>query len=270
MFVLGDSLVEMAEGHHLYDKSHNYHSSIINDEKNPYLLITREELTAKYQLKHHPIHQGRYNEVYRSPLYVSIEDPVQGNKKFSRSASTNSYYLLANNEICLLHRIPFDQTFHFYLGKPVVLVLLKEETQSYSEKVLGNNLEKNEVLSFTVPANTWFGAYMITSTEHLSKYDREDKAIADHTTNLIIRKKADEPDQIVHDRQEPVKISDNVEIVNPESFNYALIGCTVSPGIEEEDIEVGDANHLISAFPSAMDRIHLLTKSTAEISKTNH
>ena len=261
----------MAEGHHLYDKSHNYHSSIINDDKNPYLLITREELIAKYQLKHHPLLTGHYQEIHRSELYVSIEDSVKGNKKLSRPASTSCYYVLTGNEICYLHRMPFDATLHFYLGKPFVVVLLNRETQSYSEIILGNNLEKNENLTVSIPANTWFGTYLITNTEHLSKVDRDDKVRAEQTSDILIRKK-DSGDEVIIGNTNLPQMSEIVELVNPESFNYGLIGITVSPGIEqeEEDIEIGNRDHLVAEFPAAMDRIQLLTKNENDLSKLVH
>lgn len=48
------------------------------------------------------------------------------------------------------------------------------------------------------------------------------------------------------------------KINNPDSF--ALIGCTVSPGFNFNDFELGERNNLLKLFPNHLDIIKMFTK----------
>ncbi len=45
-----------------------------------------------------------------------------------------------------------------------------------------------------------------------------------------------------------------------ESGNYALTGCTVAPGFEYEDLEMGDRKKLVNEFPEYKEIIERLTR----------
>lgn len=49
------------------------------------------------------------------------------------------------------------------------------------------------------------------------------------------------------------------EITNPDS--YALVGCTVAPGFDFEDFELGDQKELIDRFPEHREVIIRLSRS---------
>jgi predicted cupin superfamily sugar epimerase len=231
-------------------------SSILDDSKNPYLQLTCEEIIAKYQLKHHPIESGRYNEVGRSDLIVSTDDLEE--KQLSRPAFTSFYYLLHGNEINCFHRCAFDEVFNFYFGKPLVIVELSEETGSFRETILGNNIMKNEVLQHNVKRHTWWACYLITNTDPASITSRDVKEITDSDVPSSPLNSL----QVRHEESHTVEMAENLDVVDPESYNYSFIGRTICPGIEIEeiDIESGDRDLLLRSFSKASEKINFLTR----------
>ena len=54
------------------------------------------------------------------------------------------------------HRLTQDETWHFYLGDPLILYLLHEDGRT-EEVVMGHDLLAGQQLQFTVPAGVWQG-----------------------------------------------------------------------------------------------------------------
>lgn len=102
---------------------------------------------------------GYYKETYRSKELVStleLPDRFQG----SRCFATSIYYLLVKESFSALHRIKSDETWHFYEGSPIEIVMISNHGK-LTNQVLGNNWSKGHVPQFTVPALTWFGSRVI-------------------------------------------------------------------------------------------------------------
>ncbi len=98
-------------------------------------MISYHELISTHNLLPHP-EGGFYKETYRSEY------------------STGIYYLLVEGERSAIHRIKSDEMWHFYGGDSLIVV-----------EVLANGEIKETLLNainvqHTVPANTWFGAYL--------------------------------------------------------------------------------------------------------------
>lgn len=147
---------------------------------------TVDELVRLYGMKPHP-EGGYYKETYRA------KGKPEG---LDRNYSTAIYYLLPGDDRSRLHRLKWDELFHFYLGDPLILVKISPEGKV--EKVrLGHDVLSGCVLQHVIPAGTWFGAY---------------------------------PD---------------------DGSEFCLIGCTVAPGFDFADFEVGDKKTLLKLFPHA-------------------
>jgi uncharacterized protein len=54
----------------------------------------------------------------------------------------------------LLHRLAFDEVWHFYLGDPIRLVMLHPDGSS-SEVVMGPDLLAGQVVQHVIPAGAW-------------------------------------------------------------------------------------------------------------------
>jgi predicted cupin superfamily sugar epimerase len=124
-------------------------------EKKPKLTNDAHHIIEQLGLERHP-EGGWFKEVYRS------EEKIQAGhlpERFESSHcfSTSIYFLLENNGFSAFHRIKSDETWHFYLGSPIVIFCILGDG-SISEIVLGNNLGDGHHLQYTIPYNCWFAA----------------------------------------------------------------------------------------------------------------
>lgn len=108
-----------------------------------------EELIELFQLQPLPMEGGYYRETYRS------KDVVEG-----KSVSTAIYYLLTPETCSILHRLPSDEVYHFYLGDAVEMLLLSPDGEGQIIE-LGPNIRSGQRVQMVVPANTWQGSRLI-------------------------------------------------------------------------------------------------------------
>jgi len=122
-------------------------------------MLTAEDLIEKLELKPLPMEGGFYRETYRSSEIIGWEALP---KRYSaeKAFATAIYYLLTPETKSLLHRLPTDEIFHFYLGDPVRMLLLHPDGKGETI-VLGPNLESGQRLQFVVPQGVWQGSYLI-------------------------------------------------------------------------------------------------------------
>jgi uncharacterized protein len=113
-----------------------------------------EHLVEKLELLPHP-EGGWFREVYRSSEFIP-KSSLHGRFVNDHSYSTSIYYLLQDNDFSAFHRIKSDEIWHFYLGSPVKLYILKEG--SLEKIILGDNVEAGHVFQAIVPFGCWFAA----------------------------------------------------------------------------------------------------------------
>jgi uncharacterized protein len=111
-------------------------------------------LIEKLGLKPHP-EGGWYREIYRSPDTIKAESLPERFKE-DHSISTSIHYLLQNEDFSAFHRIKSDEIWHFYLGSPVKLYILKDGLLELI--FLGDNVESGHVFQAMVPNGSWFAA----------------------------------------------------------------------------------------------------------------
>jgi predicted cupin superfamily sugar epimerase len=144
----------------------------------------------------------------------------------NRSASTAIYYLLPEGQRSTLHRIGADEVWHFYRGDPLLVVELQPGGPAKITR-LGPDHRKGEQLQHVVPAGTWFGAMPAPGSP-----------LAQPDSGTLDR------------RSEPRK-------------GYSLVGCTVAPGFEFSDFELGDRDRLLSQFSECEEAVLSLTPPSA-------
>lgn len=153
-------------------------------------------------LEPHP-EGGYFVEVYRSEEKI-VKSALPKRFAGDRAFCTGIFYLVEAGDFSAFHRIKSDETWHFYAGGPLdVLMLSKEGVITVR---LGRELHKGQVLQMTVPAEVWFAA-------------------------------------------RPV-----------EGSRYTLAGCTVSPGFDFADFEMGTRQELTREFPACQRHIEDLTR----------
>ena len=109
----------------------------------------------KLNMTKHP-EGGYFKEVYRSEegiLQPSLPERFTGERSFS----TSIYFLLEGNQFSALHRIKSDETWHFYQGTTLELVVIKDQ-ESIEHLMLGPDPDLGERLQITIPGEHWFGA----------------------------------------------------------------------------------------------------------------
>ncbi len=160
--------------------------------------MNAEAIIAHFALVPHP-EGGFYRRTWRSAGEIP-PDALPSGFASARPFGTAILFLLRQGEYSLLHRIRQDELWHFYLGGPLRLALLRLDG-SADEVTLGRNFPAGQHLQYAVPAGCWFGA-----------------------------------------------------TPGPGSA-FSLVGCTVSPGFDFADLELGRREALLAAFPGASARI---------------
>lgn len=118
------------------------------DEKAKYYI-------EKLKLTKHP-EGGYFNEIYRSgEIFEASVLPER--YKSSRTFSTSIYFLLEGKQFSSFHRLQSDEIWHFYDGCSVKISVITAN-RKLEERVIGNNLDKDESLQTVVEKNSWFGA----------------------------------------------------------------------------------------------------------------
>ena len=111
-------------------------------------MISAEEIIGILGLKPLPQEGGFYRETYRSIEKVLLE-ALPDRYRISKSFGTAIYYLLTPDTCSRLHRLPTDETFHFYLGDPVTMLQLHPDGTS-QVIVLGPEIDKGEQFQVSV------------------------------------------------------------------------------------------------------------------------
>ncbi|MFH0735742.1 MAG: cupin domain-containing protein [bacterium] len=165
-------------------------------------MISAGEWIEKLDLTPHP-EGGYFKEVYRSNEIINIQGLPQrygGERNFG----TSIYFMLKSGQKSYLHKLQSDETWHFYYGCSIKIYIITPDGK-LRKIMLGNNIFNREVLQFTIPKNSWFGA-------------------------------------------KP-----------KESDSYSLIGCSVYPGFDFADFELGDRSELLKLYPQHENIIKKLT-----------
>jgi len=109
---------------------------------------TAQKIIETLQLEPLEMEGGFFRRTYTSSEYF---------QETKRSAGSAIYYLLTPDTHSKIHRLPIDEIYHFYLGDPVELLLLRENGKTevvnlHSEVLMGAQPQ------FVVPKNVWQGS----------------------------------------------------------------------------------------------------------------
>jgi uncharacterized protein len=119
-------------------------------------MLTPDQIKSFLKLQPLPVEGGYFSEAYRSGHILPAEAMPAGYPG-QRPMATGIYYLLTPDTFSALHRLRGDEVFHFYMGDPVEMLMLKENGAAEAV-VLGQNILANMRLQHVVPAGTWQGS----------------------------------------------------------------------------------------------------------------
>ena len=143
------------------------------------MALTADELKALLKLKPLAREGGYFAETYRSAETIA-RPGLPGRYHHAKSLGTAIYFLLTPDTFSALHRLPTDETYHFYLGDPVALLQLHPDG-SGTVTTLGSDLLGGMRPQFTVARETWQGsrlcpggAFALMGTTMAPGFDYED------------------------------------------------------------------------------------------------
>jgi predicted cupin superfamily sugar epimerase len=85
-----------------------------------------KEIQQSLNLQPLPIEGGYFVETYRSKSAL-IQQSLPSGYCGERSLSTAIYYMLTPDSFSAIHRLRGDEVYHFYLGDPVEMLVLKPD-----------------------------------------------------------------------------------------------------------------------------------------------
>jgi len=182
---------------------------------------TAEYWIERLRLRLHP-EGGYFRETYRSPEFIAKTD-LPKRYKDRRSLATAIYFLLRGNQFSAFHRLKSDEIWHFYDGAAISIFVIGKNGRLMTAQ-LGLNAEKGELPQFIIKAGSWFAAALAIQNpkSKIPNYQPQ-------TGPLVAGK------------------------------YYALIGCTVTPGFDFADFEIGNRLKLRRKFPKHGALINKLT-----------
>jgi uncharacterized protein len=115
------------------------------------MAMTAEEIIAALGLEPHPLEGGFFRETYRTAQKLMGQD---------RPLATAIYYLLTPQTNSLMHKLPGDELFHFYLGDPVQQLQLRPDGTG-EIVTLGTEVTAGHRPQVLVPGGVWQGAEIV-------------------------------------------------------------------------------------------------------------
>jgi uncharacterized protein len=101
---------------------------------------------------------GFFKQTFKSKTSIKTVDASES--PVIRSASTAIYYLITPESFSSLHRLPFDEVFHFYCGDPVEMVQFAEGGGA-KKYLIGTDLVAGQRPQVVVPAKVWQGSRLV-------------------------------------------------------------------------------------------------------------
>jgi len=189
-----------------------------------FAMTTSQEIRELLDLQPHP-EGGFFAESFRDSDIFLDKSSLPDSFRVGRPVSTAIYYLMPSGNVSNLHRIPSSEVWHFYAGEPLTVYSIDDDgTEMHT--VLGQDLGAGQKVMYVQKPNVWFGAY---------------------------------PTKDIHCIPEAGKPVVKSALRNPD-MHYSLVGCTVAPGFEYQDFELGTRSELLAKFPHAKAFIELLTQ----------
>ena len=125
--------------------------------------MTAEQLISRLHLQPLDNEGGYYFQTYSSGEKIK-KDYLPDRFKNDKPFSTAIYYLLTPDTKSILHRLPSDEIYHFYLGDPVQMLHLYPNGNS-NIVFLGNEFMSGQRFQVTVPSGVWQGSTLVEGGE---------------------------------------------------------------------------------------------------------
>ncbi len=124
--------------------------------------MTAEILIKALGLEVLPVEGGLFRQTYQADERVAVAVPGRDSPRL-KPRSSAILYLLSDDpdSFSALHSLPADEIYHFYLGDPLELLLLKPDGDS-EIITLGQDILNGQHVQFAVPAGVWQGSRLVS------------------------------------------------------------------------------------------------------------
>lgn len=124
---------------------------------------TSAELIERFGLEPLPVEGGRLTQTWRSDEVIDPDDADAGGKR----AGTAAIAMLTNepDSFSAVHRLPTTEVWHFYLGDPIQMLLLRPDG-TVDRPVLGPDVLAGHQVQVVVDPGTWMGARVAPDGEY--------------------------------------------------------------------------------------------------------
>jgi uncharacterized protein len=106
-----------------------------------------------------PVEGGYFVETYRSKFALTQQSLPSGHRG-ERSLSSAIYYMLTPDTFSAMHRLKGDEIYHFYLGDPTEMLVLKPDGTG-EIVLLGQDIVSGMRLQHVVPRGAWQGSRLV-------------------------------------------------------------------------------------------------------------
>ncbi len=118
------------------------------------------------QLEPLPVEGGFYKQTYKASEKIP-ENLLPAGCVGPHPMGTAILYFYTDDpdSFSAIHRLPLDETYHFYMGDPVEMLLLYPD--GHSERViLGHDVLNGQKVQFTVPRGVWQSSHLLPGGDY--------------------------------------------------------------------------------------------------------
>ena len=152
--------------------------------------MTAEQIIKRFKMQPLRREGGFFIETYRA-AEVLKKGILPADVSGDRNLSSVILYLLTAKTVSLMHRLKYDEMFHFYLGNPVTMLQLHPDGSS-EIVTLGHDILSEQKVQVLVPKGTWQGAFIqpggkfsLMGCSVAPAFDEADFEIGDRETLLV-------------------------------------------------------------------------------------
>ena len=120
--------------------------------------LTAKNIIKKLNLVPLPVEGGMFSLTYTTKEKIA-QSALPKRYKEDKTFSGAIYYFLTDDldSFSAMHKLPTDETYHFYLGDPVEMLLLHPRGRS-ERVILGHDILGDQIVQFTVKRGVWMGS----------------------------------------------------------------------------------------------------------------
>ena len=122
-------------------------------------MLSAERVIELLRLEPLPIEGGHFRRTYLADETIAA-GALPARYRQARAFGSAIYYLLRGDDFSALHRLASDEVYHFYLGGPTELLLLRPDGE-HETIVLGPDLETGQRVQAVVPRGAWQGMRLV-------------------------------------------------------------------------------------------------------------